>query len=84
MFSNEMIQNKNGPWRRNWTNKNKPYRVILQIISVQELKFFIRMQVIEAVAEEVNFLLNKPPSEILPLGPKEEQMLDHFSCNRTN
>lgn len=45
----------------------KTYRVVLQIISVEKFKLLFWTQVIEAIAEKINFLLYKPASEILPL-----------------
>lgn len=49
------------------------YRVILQIISVKKFKLLFWIQVIEAVAEQINFLLYKPASQILPLQYNEDK-----------
>lgn len=39
----------------------------MQIILVQKLQFLFWRQIIEAVTEEINFLLYEPASKILPL-----------------
>lgn len=42
------------------------YRVVLQIVFMQKFTFLIRWQVVESVAEKINFLLYKPTPEIFP------------------
>lgn len=45
----------------------KTYCVVLQTVSVQEFKFLPCCQVVEAIPEEIDFLLYEPAPQVLPL-----------------
>lgn len=44
----------------------KTYCVVFQIVSVQEFKLLLCSQVVEAIPEEIHFLLYEPAPEVLP------------------
>lgn len=48
------------------------------MVSVEEFKLLFCYQVVEAITEEIHFLLYEPAPEVLPSTQKERQLQRHI------